>query len=108
MPTLAWQKLELFKGILREPSLDGNRLIIWIPEAIEGKAQSWERVSNIAGAEISEDRGVYSTAVPGRGLERHRHRCRGDRSLPGQAADDVDLSSHQSCPAHPLARDRKG
>ena len=64
MPTLAWQKLELFKGILREPSPDGSRLIVWIPGAIGEKAQKWERVSNIAGAETSEDRGIYSTAVP--------------------------------------------
>jgi len=63
MPTLGWKKLDLFKGILREPSLDENRLIVWIPEAIGGKAQSWERVSNVAGAEISENRGVYSTAA---------------------------------------------
>jgi tetratricopeptide (TPR) repeat protein len=58
-----WPEFELFKGILREPSLEQNRLIVWIPEGIGGKKQSWERVSNVAGTEISEDLGIYSTAA---------------------------------------------
>ncbi len=56
-----WQELELFEGILREPSPDESRLIVWIPESIGGKSQDWERVSNVAAAKIFEDQGIYST-----------------------------------------------
>jgi hypothetical protein len=55
--------LALIEGILREPSPDENRLIVWIPEAIGAKPQVWERVSNVAGAEIFEYQGIYSTAA---------------------------------------------
>ena len=41
------------------------------------------------------------------GPRHHRHRRRADRSLPGEASDDLDISDAQSCPARPVAGDRK-
>ena len=32
-----WGELEVLQGILREPSPEENRLIVWIPETIAGR-----------------------------------------------------------------------
>jgi tetratricopeptide (TPR) repeat protein len=58
-----WQKLKLQEDILRETSPDENRIIIWLPEILDGKVRCWKRVSNVAGAAISEEQGMCSTAA---------------------------------------------
>ena len=50
-----WQKLEPDPGVLREPCPDPNRLIVWLREISDITALSWERVSNVARAEITEE-----------------------------------------------------
>ena len=59
---------------------------------------------------LGPDGHTASSGARRSGPRRYRCRRRADRGLPGEAADDLDLSDHQPLSAHPLAGDgeRKG
>ena len=57
------------QGILAEPMPDGNRLVVWVPGNRDASFQYWERIGNVARAEISAEGSLCATAataVPGR------------------------------------------
>lgn len=58
-----WQQLELEPGVLREPSPDVHRIILWVPEDQDGGFRHWERISNVAGADVTVERGTFATAA---------------------------------------------
>ncbi len=58
-----WQRQHLDSGVQREPSPDGNRIILWLPVTVDGGARQWERISNVPGAEVVEEAGVAATAA---------------------------------------------
>src|SRR5262245_53274942 len=58
-----WPELHLDEGILREPSPDANRIIVWIPEKPDGEFRCWERVSNVPGEEATLDEGICAAAA---------------------------------------------
>jgi tetratricopeptide (TPR) repeat protein len=60
-----WRRLTLAKGILREDSPDLSRVVLWVPGRREGGFQYWERISNVARASISAERGVGATSAKG-------------------------------------------
>jgi tetratricopeptide (TPR) repeat protein len=57
----AWRDEDLAEGILREPSPDANRIILWLPGPFDGQARRWERVGNAPGAEIRVEEGICTT-----------------------------------------------
>ena len=69
MTRLDWRTVELDKGIYREPTPDASRIILWLPGKVENGFQSWERLTNVAGAEIAEEQGIsftQATSMPAR------------------------------------------
>jgi tetratricopeptide (TPR) repeat protein len=67
-------KLHLDEGVLREPSPDGSRIIVWLPGSIDGDVRYWERIANVAGADIDVAQGTCATAAT---LIRARQRLHG-------------------------------
>lgn len=63
MPLPDWQQFHLDDGVLREPSPDRQRIILWLRRPTENGAHRWERISNVPGAEIAGDGGVFATAA---------------------------------------------
>jgi tetratricopeptide (TPR) repeat protein len=63
LPLPDWQQFHLDHGVLREPSPDRSRLVLWLRRPAENGARRWERVSNVSGAEIGGDNGVFATAA---------------------------------------------
>jgi tetratricopeptide (TPR) repeat protein len=66
--------LSVTAGVLREPVLEDDRVILWLPGEREGEYQYWERVGNVARAEVTVERGVCATAAT---AVRARQRVRG-------------------------------
>jgi tetratricopeptide (TPR) repeat protein len=60
-----WHKLELAHGIMREPTPDAGRLVVWVPHAATGSERSWQRVSNLPGADVIHANDLCSTAATG-------------------------------------------
>ena len=58
-----WQQLELDAGVLREPSPDASRIVLWIPDEQDGGFRHWERVSSVPGADIAAGQGTLATAA---------------------------------------------
>jgi len=58
-----WQQLALNPGILREPSHDKKRLVIWLPRGHDGGAPLWERLSTTTGTETTLEPGVFAIAA---------------------------------------------
>src|SRR5262249_53284749 len=50
-------------GILPDPVLDDRRVVLWLPGDRDGRFQYWERVSNVARAGVTTDRGVCAAAA---------------------------------------------
>lgn len=46
-----------------EPSDDDGRLGFWIPQATEGGYRDWERISNVARADVVVEQGICGTAA---------------------------------------------
>jgi tetratricopeptide (TPR) repeat protein len=53
----------LSDGILPDPATGGHRVVLWLPGDRDGRFQYWERVSNVARAGVSTDRGVGAAAA---------------------------------------------
>ncbi len=69
MTKIDWQALALNKEVLREPSPDGSRIILWLRgQRIKGH-QHWERITNVPGAEVAQEQGLcftQATSLPAR------------------------------------------
>lgn len=63
MPLPDWQQFHLDDGVLREPTPDRNRLILWLPRPPANGMRRWERITNVPGAEIGGSDGVFDTAA---------------------------------------------
>lgn len=57
------RKLTLHKGVLPEPFVEDNRLVVWLPGPQDGGFQSWERIANVARQEIVVRDGFIATAA---------------------------------------------
>jgi tetratricopeptide (TPR) repeat protein len=63
------QKLHLNEGVIPEPTLEGNRIVLWLPGARSGGFQHWDRVSNLPRSEVTVRQGLRATpaiSVPAR------------------------------------------
>jgi tetratricopeptide (TPR) repeat protein len=58
-----WLDFPLQESILREPSPDRGRIVLWVPADRDASFQYWDRVSNAARAEITIEDGLGSTAA---------------------------------------------
>lgn len=56
-----WRNIALEEGILREPIHDAGRIVLWVPGDRASDHRDWERVSNVQGEEIIQDRGLSAT-----------------------------------------------
>jgi len=63
LPLPDWQQFHLDHGVLREPSPDRRGIVLWLRRPAENGARRWERVSNVSGAEVGGDNGVFATAA---------------------------------------------
>lgn len=63
-----WHDLELDEGILVEPVSEADRLVFWLPGEVADGQRSWQRISNIAGADVVVDRGLCFTAAASLGV----------------------------------------
>src|SRR5262249_30010035 len=63
MNTPDWRAFVFDNGVLPEPSSDGSRLVLWVPTERYGNFQYWERVGNVARAQITVSDGLPSTAA---------------------------------------------
>src|SRR5438270_397604 len=41
-----WRTLELAPGVVREPTPEATRLVLWLPEPAEAGAGRWQRISS--------------------------------------------------------------
>ena len=60
-----WQQLDLDEGVLREPTADPRRIVLWLPGTLEGEFRLWERIGNVPGAAIQAAQGLSSTPAAG-------------------------------------------
>jgi len=58
-----WRGFAFDQGVLPEPISEGSRLVLWIPAERDGSFQYWERVGNVARAEITVEDGLCATAA---------------------------------------------
>jgi tetratricopeptide (TPR) repeat protein len=58
-----WRGLALDEGILPEPMADGNRIVLWRPAGRDGGFQHWERIANVASADVTAQQGICATAA---------------------------------------------
>ncbi|HEV3164227.1 MAG TPA: tetratricopeptide repeat protein [Isosphaeraceae bacterium] len=63
MRLLDWRRVAFDDGVLTEPNQDENRLVLWVPGEREKSFQYWERISNVARAEVTSEAGLCSTAA---------------------------------------------
>jgi tetratricopeptide (TPR) repeat protein len=63
MPAPDWPNIKLADGVVREPGLDAKRLVLWLSAGRENGTEGWERIGNVAGAEITTAQGIGSTAA---------------------------------------------
>jgi tetratricopeptide (TPR) repeat protein len=74
MTIVDWRTVDLEKDILREPTPDSTRVVLWVPDRMEDGFQHWERISNVPGAEVIQEQDLFSTeatSIPA------RHKVRG-------------------------------
>ena len=69
-----WRHLNLDPGVLREPTPDETRLVLWLPGEFGTGTRDWERVSNVPGTAVTREQGLC--AVPATSL-RARQRVQG-------------------------------
>jgi hypothetical protein len=69
-----WRNFAFDQGILPEPITDGNRLVLWLRGDRDATFQYWDRVGNVARAEITLADGLCAT--PATSI-RARQRIRG-------------------------------
>ncbi len=58
-----WGKTALEDGVLREPTSDGGRVVLWLPGESDNSFQYWERVGSVPRAEVGVEQGLYSMAA---------------------------------------------
>jgi len=58
-----WRGFAFDQGVLPEPISEGGRLVLWIPADRDANFQYWERVGNVARAEITVADGLGATAA---------------------------------------------
>ena len=58
-----WGQVTLHPGVLREPSPENGRLVLWLPAERSGSDQYWQRVSSVPRATITRSRGLCSMAA---------------------------------------------
>jgi tetratricopeptide (TPR) repeat protein len=64
-----WRTVELDEGIVREPTPDANRIVLWLPGAVEAGYRNWERITTAPGAQVVVDGGICTieaTSMPAR------------------------------------------
>jgi tetratricopeptide (TPR) repeat protein len=64
-----WRSVELNPGVLREPTVDGNHVVLWLPREKDAESQHWQRISNVPGAPITTADGICAmpaTSLPAR------------------------------------------
>jgi tetratricopeptide (TPR) repeat protein len=61
MTTVDWRTVDLDKGVLREPTPDISRVVLWVPDEVDNGFQHWERISNVPGAEVIQEQEIFST-----------------------------------------------
>src|SRR5947209_5532763 len=60
MTKLDWRMVDLEQGVLREPTPDENRIILWLPGQVAQGFRHWERITNVPGAEVAVEQGICS------------------------------------------------
>src|SRR5215468_8006598 len=63
MKTADWRQVILDEGILREPTPDPGRIVLWQPGEVADGVRYWKRISNVPGARIVVEHGVCMTAA---------------------------------------------
>jgi len=58
-----WRQVVLHAGILREPSPEDGRLVLWLPTERDGNCQCWQRVSTVPRAAIERRQGLCAIAA---------------------------------------------
>jgi tetratricopeptide (TPR) repeat protein len=58
-----WRGFAFDENVLPEAIADGSRLVVWVPADRDGEYQYWDRVGNVARAEITELDGLRATAA---------------------------------------------
>jgi hypothetical protein len=53
-----WRNLELDDWVLREPTPDGTRLVLWLPQQVADGSRRWERIANVPGAAVRVEKGL--------------------------------------------------
>lgn len=67
MKLASWRALSLRDGILREPSADEDRLVLWLPGNQDRDYRYWERVGTVPRAEVSVADGIC--AIPAKSIQ---------------------------------------
>jgi tetratricopeptide (TPR) repeat protein len=63
MRTPDWRSLVVDDGVLREPTPDPGRLVLWLPGGRDGGFRLWERVGTVPRAEVTVAGGVCAAAA---------------------------------------------
>jgi tetratricopeptide (TPR) repeat protein len=58
-----WTEIAPENAILREPALDENLLILWVPGTLEAGFKNWERIASVPRTAIKEAMGLCSIAA---------------------------------------------
>jgi tetratricopeptide (TPR) repeat protein len=58
-----WKHWDLDDGIVRESTPEPNRIILWRPGARDGSYQYWDRIGNVARAEVTVQEGLCATSA---------------------------------------------
>jgi tetratricopeptide (TPR) repeat protein len=58
-----WRTIPLIDGIVREPVMDGQGMVLWFPGKREPQFQEWERVASVSHAEYTVEPGVGAVAA---------------------------------------------
>src|SRR5262249_37732870 len=53
-----WRHLNVDPGVLREPTPDDTRLVLWLPGEFGPGTRDWERISNVPGAAVTREQGL--------------------------------------------------
>ena len=74
MKTLDWDQVAIQQGVLREPTPENDRLVLWLPDRQDRGSQYWHRVSTVPHAAITRCEGlctIPATAIRARQLDQH-------------------------------------
>jgi tetratricopeptide (TPR) repeat protein len=63
MKATNWSEMALEAGVLREPSMDRNRQVFWLPGRREGSIQYWERIGTAGRGDVIVEDGLCSTGA---------------------------------------------